>query len=189
MREDPVGQIAEKASRGAIRHTARLVLRPPCPADEAFVIAVFAQPEMVAHRPRPVPDSPEASRERLARDIAHWKNHGFGRWAAEADGRLIGFGGITRSADFDDLNLSYHIHPDHWGNGYATEIASEAVAFAFSELDAQRVIGLARPANPGSRRILERVGLVFERMVELHGAPTMLHAIDRSGWTIKRSGA
>jgi RimJ/RimL family protein N-acetyltransferase len=164
---------------GTRRHTRRLLLRRPEPRDEPFVIDLFSRQEVIAHRPVPVPDSAEASRARLSRDIAHWTEHGFGRWAAEAEGSLIGFGGITRSADVDALNLSYHIHPDHWGRGYATELAREAVTFAFGELGARRIIGLARPANPASRRVLERIGFIYERDVALHGAPTMLFVIER----------
>jgi RimJ/RimL family protein N-acetyltransferase len=164
---------------GALRHSQRLQLRRPEPRDEPFVIDLFSRPAVVAHRPVTVPDSAEASRARLSRDIGHWTEHGFGRWAAEADGSLVGFGGVTRSADFDALNLSYHIHPDHWGRGYATELAREAVTFAFTELGAQRIVGLARPANPASRRVLERVGFIYERNIDLHGAPTMLFIMER----------
>ncbi len=157
-----------------IRHTPRLSLRMPEDRDLDFVTALFARPEIVAHRPEPEPDSPAESRRRLARDRAHWGLHGFGRWAVEAEGRLIGFGGVTVSTEFEGLNLSYHLHPDHWGNGYATELVMEALAFAFGDLQAQRVIGLVRPVNVASRRVLEKCGFGFEREVVLHGAPTHL---------------
>jgi RimJ/RimL family protein N-acetyltransferase len=111
--------------------------------------------------------------------MAHWDEHGFGRWAAEADGKLVGFGGVTVSKEFDGLNLSYHFHPDSWGKGYATELVQEALDLAFRSLKADRVIGLVRPANPASRRVLERTGFTFEQEVELHGAPTMLFALER----------
>jgi RimJ/RimL family protein N-acetyltransferase len=77
----------------------------------------------------------------------HWHNHGFGRWAVEVDGRLIGFGGVTVSKEFDGLNLSYHLHPDSWGYGFATELVREALAFSFNDLRAERVIGLVRSVN------------------------------------------
>ena len=98
-----------------VRHTQRLSLRMPDERDLGFVTALFARPELVAHRPDPTPDSPEESARRLARDRAHWRLHGFGRWAVEAEGRPIGFGGVTVSTEFDGLNMSYHLHPDCWG--------------------------------------------------------------------------
>jgi ribosomal-protein-alanine N-acetyltransferase len=77
------------------RQTARLVLRRPNTADSDFVVDLFSRLELVAHRPHPVPDSPEISEQRLLRDMQHWQSHGFGRWAVEHDGRLVGFGGLT----------------------------------------------------------------------------------------------
>jgi len=159
-----------------LRRTARLALRPPRPADLDFVVDLFSRPELVAHRPHPEPDTPEASATRLERDMVHWQRHCFGRWAIERDGNLIGFGGLTRKAGFEGLNLSYHLHPAAWGRGYASELAAEALAVAFGPLAAWKVIGLVRPANPASRRVLERAGFVPEAEVVLEGAPSLLLA-------------
>ncbi|AVA22512.1 MULTISPECIES: GNAT family N-acetyltransferase [unclassified Rhizobium] len=164
-----------------VRRTKRLLLRMPVEADLDFVTALFARPELVAHRPDPRPDTPDASARRLSRDMDHWPHHGFGRWAVEADGRLIGFGGVTVSKEFDGLNLSYHLHPDSWGHGYATELVREALAFSFNDLHAERVIGLVRSVNVASRHVLEKCGFAFEREVMLHNAPTNLFVLTAYG--------
>ncbi|NKK35047.1 GNAT family N-acetyltransferase [Rhizobium leguminosarum bv. viciae] len=163
----------------AVRRTARLRLRIPVEGDIDFLTRLFSQPELVAHRPVPRPDSREESAARLARDIGHWKDHGFGRWAVEANGALIGFGGVTLSKEFDGLNLSYHLQPESWGQGYATELVREALVFAFDDLHGERVIGLVRTAN-AARRILEKCGFNFEREVMLHGAPTNMYAFGKT---------
>ncbi|QND47905.1 GNAT family N-acetyltransferase [Rhizobium lusitanum] len=157
--------------------TKRLLLRVPVETDVDFVAALFSRPELVAHRPDPTPDTPEESGRRLARDMDHWRSHGFGRWAVEADGGLIGFGGVTVSKEFEGLNLSYHLHPDSWGRGYATELVRQVLDFAFNDLHAERVIGLVRPINLASRNVLEKCGFSLEREVMLHGAPTNLFAL------------
>ena len=89
------------------QRTERLLLRRPRQADLHFLIDLFSRPELVAHRPDPTPDTPQQSAAGLTRDIDHWDKHGFGRWAVEADGGLVGFGGVTVSNDFEGLNLSY----------------------------------------------------------------------------------
>lgn len=159
------------------RYTRRLFLRRPEETDLDFVVSLFALPELVSHRPDPKPDTCEQSATRLMRDIAHWDAHGFGRWAVEVEGIPIGFGGLTVSSEFVGLNLSYHFHPSRWGGGYASELAMESLHVAATILHADKVIGLARPANPASRRVLEKCGFTLEKEVELHGAPTMLFAI------------
>ncbi|AUG51347.1 GNAT family N-acetyltransferase [Thalassospira marina] len=154
--------------------TARLTLRVPQQDDLSFLQDMFSRPELTRHRPNPTPDDASTTRDRMARDRAHWAEHGFGRWAVLVDGRRIGFGGVTQSLQFEGLNLSYHLHPDYWGKGYGLEIARAAIAFAINDLAAQRIIGLARPANPASQRVLLRAGLVYQRDVPLHGAMTGL---------------
>jgi [ribosomal protein S5]-alanine N-acetyltransferase len=159
-----------------------LALRRPIPDDLDFLVDLFSLPALVAHRPDPTPDSPVVCAERLRGDIAHWDRHGFGRWAVEDGDGLIGFGGLTVRGEDEAFNISYHLHPAHWGKGYATELAEEAVRAGFDDLGVARIVGLVREANPGSRRVLERAGFVFEGHVMLHGAPTQLltlHAVGR----------
>ena len=151
-------------------------MRRPVQADLDFMVALFARPELVAHRPHPYPDSPEVTATRFERDIDHWKRRGFGRWAIECGGSVIGFGGLTVKDGFDGLNMSYHLDPAFWGHGYASEFAAEALKVAFGPLKAARIVGLVRPANPASRRVLERVGFVAEAEIMLDGAPTTLFA-------------
>ncbi|TPN83299.1 GNAT family N-acetyltransferase [Mesorhizobium sp. CU2] len=174
------------ASLPLSQRSARLLLRRPKQVDLDFVVDLFSRPELVAHRPDPTPDTSQQSAARLARDIDHWNRRGFGRWAVEAEGRLVGFGGITVSNDFDGLNLSYHLHPDNWGQGYASELVLEALRTAFLTLEAERVIALARPANPASRRVLEKCGFAFDREVMLHGAPTGLFIITAASYSGRR---
>ncbi|RAZ92787.1 GNAT family N-acetyltransferase [Mesorhizobium hawassense] len=164
----------------------RLLLRRPAAADLDFLVDLFSRPELVAHRPDPTPDTLQQSAARLARDIDHWDKNGFGRWAVEAEGRLVGFGGVTLSSDFEGLNLSYHLHPGSWGHGYASELVMEALRAAFLTLEAERVIALARPANPASRRVLEKSGFTFDRDVMLHGAPTGLFIVTAASYKGRR---
>ncbi|WP_220151466.1 GNAT family N-acetyltransferase [Thalassospira profundimaris] len=154
--------------------TSRLRLRAPQEDDFAFLQDMFSRPELTRHRPDPTPDDETASRERLTRDMAHWAEYGFGRWAVLQGGQRIGFGGVAQSQYYDGLNLFYHLHPDYWGHGYAIEIARAAVSFARDELRAPLIIGLARSVNAASQRVLVRAGLVYQREVMLHGALTGL---------------
>jgi RimJ/RimL family protein N-acetyltransferase len=156
-----------------VRRTARLLMRVPELADLDFVADLFAKPDLVAHRPHPAPDTREQSAARLTRDITHWQTHGFGRWAIEHDGIPVGFGGLTVKDDKPSLNLSYHLYPDAWGKGFASEMVAEALRVAFDELRATKVVGLVRPINVASRRVLERAGFEVEETIELDGAPTV----------------
>lgn len=159
--------------------SARLKFRPPRETDLAFTASLFALPELVVHRPDPKPDTFEDSRQRLQRDMAHWKARGFGRWLVSHGSEPIGFGGVTWSEQFNALSISYHLLPEVWGKGFASEIVAEALSLAFGPLAADTVIGLVRPTNPASCRVLQKAGFLYQRDVMLHGAPTRLFVLKR----------
>lgn len=57
--------------------------------------------------------------------------------------------------------LGYWIHPDHQGNGYATEAAGLLVAYGFRDLGIHRVEAKVFDGNEASMAVLESIG--FER--------------------------
>ncbi|MFB6360029.1 MAG: GNAT family N-acetyltransferase [Halobacteriales archaeon] len=59
-------------------------------------------------------------------------------------------------------NLGYWIHPDHQGEGYATEAARVAVAHGFDELRLHRISATIVAENEASKRVVEKLGFVHE---------------------------
>jgi RimJ/RimL family protein N-acetyltransferase len=57
-----------------------------------------------------------------------------------------------------DVEVGWHLHPDAWGNGYATEAATAAIADAFSR-GQDRVIAVTHPQNHPSQAVCRRVGM------------------------------
>jgi RimJ/RimL family protein N-acetyltransferase len=77
--------------------------------------------------------------------------------------QLIGYCALT---DFDPhhhrAELGYVIHPDLYGNGYATEAAGLMIRFGFGELGLHRIEATTAPDNAASQRVLEKVGMGYE---------------------------
>lgn len=113
----------------------------------------------------------------LAADIRHWQELGFGPWVffERATGMFVGRGGLRRStiAGKECVELLYALRPDAWGHGYATEIAVLAIGEG-RRLELEEVHGLVAAHNVASRRVLEKVGIRFERTVEHAGLPHVL---------------
>lgn len=59
-------------------------------------------------------------------------------------------------------NLGAWIHPDHWGEGYATEASALLVDHGFAERRLHRVSASVDAPNDAARRVLERLGFVHE---------------------------
>lgn len=92
--------------------------------------------------------------------IANWDEHGFGSWTIKTkdSGTIIGFGGLSYRMYVDELklNLGYRFDKDFWGQGYATELASYAISYGFSELPIDKIFAIVRPKHTASIKVLEK---------------------------------
>jgi ribosomal-protein-alanine N-acetyltransferase len=163
--------------------TARLRLRPFTLDDLDAHARLYAAPEVtrwLADGPWIGPAAHERSERTVRRFVAHWREHGFGVWAVEerASGRVIGQCGLNR-LDSGEIEILWALEPATWERGYGTEAAKAALVYAFDVLRLDRVVALARPQNGPSRRIMDKLGLRWERDVDAFGAPAVYYAIDR----------
>jgi RimJ/RimL family protein N-acetyltransferase len=70
--------------------------------------------------------------------------------------------------------LGWVLHPDHAGQGYATEAVRELIRLAFEDLGLRRLTANCFAANTSSQRLMERVGM----RREVH---TLRESLHRSG--------
>ncbi|MBI5105107.1 MAG: GNAT family N-acetyltransferase [Solirubrobacterales bacterium] len=163
--------------------TERLVLRRPEPGDVPALQAIFTDHRVdEAAWPADLRTADDARRI-TERAIAHWERFRFGPWTAEerATGRIIGRGGVnhTTVGGRPEVEIGYFISADHWGQGYATELAREAVRVAFEVLELDDVVLFTTPANAGSQAVIRKLGAEFEREVEHAGLPHVLFRLRR----------
>ncbi|WGG48056.1 GNAT family protein [Rossellomorea sp. DA94] len=79
------------------------------------------------------------------------------------DEMLIGAGEFNIK-DFTNKvgEIGYIVHPDYWGKGVATEVATLLINFGFGEHKLHRIYATCDPRNIGSSRVLEKVGMTKE---------------------------
>lgn len=88
-------------------------------------------------------------------------------WAIEHDGRAIGTVGLNgirwelRALRTDRAELGYWLARAHWGKGLMTEAAYAAVRFGFETLGLHKITVGCFPDNPGSRRVIEKLGFRY----------------------------
>lgn len=58
--------------------------------------------------------------------------------------------------------IGYWIGREYWGNGYGTEASEAVIAFGFSQMKLNKVMGRYFVSNPASARIMEKCGMEFE---------------------------
>jgi len=144
---------------GALR-TERLRLRAwtTAPEDIARLSDLYGREEVSRWLGGPPSVSPE---ELVARWAAvHGLDERFGCWAIELrDGSVAGtvlFKPLPNGVG--EIEVGWHLHPDSWHHGYATEAARAVIARGF-EAGLAEVYAVVRPGNEASIAVCRRLGM------------------------------
>lgn len=81
----------------------------------------------------------------------------------------IGTCGLQKRETLDDFDIGYSTLRRFSGKGYAFEAASALMEYGRKELGFTRIIGLTSLTNEKSAHLLEKLGLRYERMVQVPG--------------------
>ena len=123
--------------------------------------------------------------ERFAGVLEHWDEYGHGACVVRerASGETAGLCGLDHPGEGfgEDVEIAYKLWPRFWGRGYATEAAVVALDRVLSGLRLERIIGITRETNLGSRRVLEKIGMRYGREVTMWGARQRLYAATGEG--------
>jgi RimJ/RimL family protein N-acetyltransferase len=181
-----IGEPVPVAAVPVVR-TKRLVLRGWEAGDIPAYTQMALRPEMSRYTGSPRSES--AVWGMFAHQIGHWALNGFGMWLAHdrVTGEFVGRAGLYREHGWPGLEAAWTIRPERWGEGLATEAGAVAVEYAFTYLDADRVISIIHPENAASIRVAEKLGLSFAEATERGGDPRHIYALRRADWTREAS--
>ena len=168
---------------GVELETERLILRMVRLEDFDAYAAMCADPEVMRFLGGKTFDRLESWRQ-ICAIIGHWHFRGYGLWAVEekSSGQFIGRIGLHYPETWPGFELGWTLARHAQGKGYATEAARRALAYAFNELNRDRVISLIHPDNQASIRVAERLGETVQGRTELLGHEVLIYAIDRDTW-------
>lgn len=154
------------------RDTNRLMFRLVTPRDADALNALNHAPGVMKYLERTPPPIdyvitktiPE--RQRMAEE-----HPGYGLWLAylKDTGAFVGrFGLRPDLPQPGDAEIGYRVLPEYWGQGLASEAARELVRYSFEALGADRFVAITMAVNEPSRRVMERVGLLYVRTFHEH---------------------
>ena len=116
--------------------------------------------------------TPEATAAYVETNVSHWTRHGVGLWTLQTyDGTFVGRAGL-RYVDVEgrsELEIAYTFVRDSWRQGFATEIASALVEIWEVHLADPSLVGIVMKQHSASERVLQKVGLSYERDADFHG--------------------
>jgi ribosomal-protein-alanine N-acetyltransferase len=163
--------------------TPRLTLRPFVLEDAPFIVELLNDPgwlRFIGDRQVHTLDDARA----YLRDgpLAHAARHGFALGAVDRrdDDTTIGMCGLIRREGLDDVDLGYAFLPAHRGRGYAREAAAAWLACGFERFGLARIVAITSVDNAASGRVLESIGMRFERQLRVpgHDDDSLLYAAE-----------
>ena len=150
--------------------TARLSLRELRLEDDGFILELLNEPAFLRHiGDKGVRDASAARSYLVAGPLASYARHGFGLYLTSlaSSGEPVGICGLLKRDDLPDVDLGFAFLARHGARGYARESAAAVLEFGRRRLGLERIVAITAPDNSGSIAVLEKVGLRFERMIEI----------------------
>ncbi len=149
--------------------TPRLRLRRFTIDDAPFVLRLLNEPSFLEHiGDRGVHSFEDAEAYIRNGPLTMYEELGFGLWVVEdMQETTVGTCGLLKRPTLDDVDIGYALFPEHCGRGYATEAVGAVLGYAKAALGMNRVVAIVSPGNAASIAVLEKVGMNFERVVQL----------------------
>lgn len=106
------------------------------------------------------------------RVVRYYDEHpGLGIWLTceRTTGEPVGVHLLNHLRGESLVQVGYLLYPEHWGRGYATEMAAAVVNYGFTEAELPEIVAITYLANLNSQHVLQKVGL------KRHGERTLSH--------------
>ena len=153
-----------------ILETERLILRQLSTDDADFILRLLNEPSFIQNiGDRGVRTLDDARSYILRVPVASYEKNGFGLnlVSLRESGVSIGMCGLIKRDALEDVDIGYAFLPEYWSSGYAVEAAIAVKEYARTVIGLKRLVAITDPENQASIRVLEKIGLRFERMVRL----------------------
>lgn len=168
-------------TRKPILETERLFLREVEAEDAAFVLDLLNQPSFKKYiGDRGVRTLDQAREYIQTRFSNSYRDNGFGLCLIELkeDGTPVGVCGFVRRDALPDPDIGFALLPQFEKRGYAFEAAFAMMRYGRETLGLTRVLAITTLDNAASGRLLEKIGLAFEREIHLGDETLRLFSLE-----------
>ncbi len=124
------------------------------------------------------------TQEILEKNQALFDENRFGIWGVRGHGSapLVGFAGLWEFHTPLTLELLFGVAPGRWNRGLATEASRGVVCYGFESAGLLAIEGSCDIGNAASIRVMEKLGLMFQRREVLAGLDTVFYRLTRGAW-------
>ena len=166
-----------------IFETPRLFLRRFTEEDAHLIYKLNRDPEIVKYVHETVLENETQAKEILINHILPQYKLNLGRWAihTKTNYDFIGWCGLKYIKETDITDLGYRLIKSTWGNGYATEAAQYTIIYGLRDLKIKTITGMAHVENIASLKVLEKIGMKFNRHETVEGQPVKVYTLSLPG--------
>ncbi len=100
-----------------------------------------------------------------------YATYGVGRWAVihKETNDFLGWCGLKFTPKSNEYDIGFRFFKKYWNQGYATETAKACIEYGLHTLQLKTIVGRAMKANIASVKVLEKIGLSYERDFDFDG--------------------
>ena len=152
--------------------TTRLIIRELEIGDAPFILRLLNEPSFLQFiGDKGVRNLEDARQYILNGPIASYETNGFGLYlvALKPDETPIGMCGLLRRESLPDVDIGFAFLPEFWSAGYAFESAAAVMLYGKDVLKLARIIAITNKDNYASAKLLNKLGLRFDGMINLPG--------------------
>jgi ribosomal-protein-alanine N-acetyltransferase len=166
--------------------TDRLLFAPWAESDWLAFKPIATDPEVVRYISEGQLWPDDRIQEFVQRQIHCLRERGFCVWKLLEPGadQMIGFCGLQPLANTVEIEIGWWLARSHWGRGLATEAARAALRDGFDRVGLARIVAVAQPANRASLRVMEKLGMRYERAIRHKGMDVVLYAVHAPGTSV-----
>ena len=154
-----------------VLETERLILRRLDPtADAEFILRLLNEPSFLHYiGDKGVRTLGDAQRYIIDGPVKSYETNGFGLCKVELknDATPIGMCGLVKRDTLPDADIGFAFLEAYWNKGYAHESAAAIMKHAREILGIKHVLAITTPDNEASGKLLEKIGLRFDRLTKL----------------------
>jgi [ribosomal protein S5]-alanine N-acetyltransferase len=163
--------------------TERLLLQPSSLAYAPFVFELLNTPKWLANiGDRNVHSVADAEQYIEVKMLPQFERLGFGNYFVfrKADGVIMGSCGLYDRDGLEGVDIGFAFLPQYEGQGYGYECASKIMEVGVKDFGIKKISAITIPENIASQKLIEKLGLTFQKMVSLPGddVALMLYTIE-----------
>jgi RimJ/RimL family protein N-acetyltransferase len=153
-----------------VLETDRLILRRLSVEDSPFILELLNDPLWLRFIGDKGVRTIDGARDYILKGpVEMYERLGFGLYLTQLKdaGTPLGLCGLIKRDSLEDVDIGFAFLPEFRGRGYAFEAASAVMNYGKTVLGLERIVAIASPDNIVSARLLEKLGLQFEKLIKL----------------------